>query len=656
WKVAYFASSGRIQATFQALPRLTGTFRYSVLRDCNCFGFQNYYDRSVDVQYQLLTGSGLWPAVAVGIRDIGGTGIYGAEYIVATSRLPGGLRVSGGLGFGRLGSFGGFANPFGLNRRPRWRGGTGGQLGADRWFRGPAALFGGIEWRSPGGRWTLKAEYSSDAYDYESGNRGFFARRSPINLGAEYRVGRFLRVGAYWMYGDALLLRGDVIFNPKERPAGGSIEPAPQPVFHRPTGRQPGAELRDDLSWVEVAGAKERSMAALAQLLERDGLRLEAFRTDGRRAEVVVRNRRYDSLPQAVGRTARDMSRLMPVSVEIFQITLLDLEGLPVLEVEVPRSALEALSDDVDAPEKMWQAVRVRGPRFDRTGFMERDLYPMLHWRIGPYTDTSLFDPANPARIDVGVRLSGEYELAPGVVLRGSVKRKLFGNLDQTARRSNSVLPHVRSDFALYNKGGQNGAIDYLTADYYFKAGSDLYGRLTGGLLERMFAGVAGELLWQRPDSPLALGLELALVQQRAFDAPFGLQDYRVATGHASLYYELSPWYRVQLDAGRYLAGDWGGTLTVTRRFDNGWEVGAFVTLTNVSPQQFGEGSFDKGIVFWIPASWAVAQPVPKVGHGVLRPITRDGGARLDLQGRLYDRLHRQAGTRLEAAWGRFWR
>ena len=64
-----------------------------------------------------------------------------------------------------------------------------------------------------------------------------------------------------------------------------------------------------------------------------------------------------------------------------------------------------------------------------------------------------------------------------------------------------------------------------------------------------------------------------------------------------------------QVDAGRYLAGDWGATFALDRRFANGWKIGAFFTLTNVSAARFGEGSFDKGIRMTIPLSWITGKP-----------------------------------------------
>jgi hypothetical protein len=144
-----------------------------------------------------------------------------------------------------------------------------------------------------------------------------------------------------------------------------------------------------------------------------------------------------------------------------------------------------------------------------------------------------------------------------------------------------------------------------------------------------MFAGVSGEVLWRPHDSPIAVGLDLNWVAQRAFDQGFGLRDYRVATGHLSLYADL-PWWNLYAvgRAGRYLAGDWGGTLEIGRRFDSGIEVGAFATLTDVPFSRFGEGSFDKGIYVRIPLDLFGA-PARGRAEALIRPVQRDGGQRL---------------------------
>ena len=54
-------------------------------------------------------------------------------------------------------------------------------------------------------------------------------------------------------------------------------------------------------------------------------------------------------------------------------------------------------------------------------------------------------------------------------------------------------------------------------------------------------------------------------------------------------------------DAGEYIAGDKGYTFEIARRMDNGIEFSAFFSKTDVSPELFGEGSFDKGIRIRVP-------------------------------------------------------
>ncbi|MDU8421091.1 YjbH domain-containing protein, partial [Pseudomonas syringae] len=57
----------------------------------------------------------------------------------------------------------------------------------------------------------------------------------------------------------------------------------------------------------------------------------------------------------------------------------------------------------------------------------------------------------------------------------------------------------------------------------------------------------------------------------------------------------------VKMSVGQYLAKDKGGTLDLSKRFDSGVTVGAYATLTNVSKQEYGEGSFTKGFYISVP-------------------------------------------------------
>lgn len=185
------------------------------------------------------------------------------------------------------------------------------------------------------------------------------------------------------------------------------------------------------------------------------------------------------------------------------------------------------------------------------------DAFPKFDYTITPYTAFSLFDPDQPVRADFGPEVNVSYAPQPGLSFNGRFRYPLYSSIDTATRRSDSILPHVRSDAVLYAVES-DFEINRLTADYTFRPRADVFGKVTAGYLENMFAGVAGEVLWYPVDSNLAFGVELAYAAQRDFDMLFGLQDYDVLTGHASAYYDFGNGFIGQVDAGRYLAGDWG--------------------------------------------------------------------------------------------------
>ena len=111
----------------------------------------------------------------------------------------------------------------------------------------------------------------------------------------------------------------------------------------------------------------------------------------------------------------------------------------------------------------------------------------------------------------------------------------------------------------------------------------------------------------------------------------FKLKDEQYSTYLASIYYDLPKDWIVKLDFGKYLAGDLGSTLSINRSFNNGWEFGAYATLTDVPFSTFGEGSFDKGLIIKAPISWFTGKKSKAVPNAIIRPITGDGGAKLNL-------------------------
>lgn len=653
---AHFGSNSRNTLSFQITPRLSGSFRFSAIRDWNnhcaptCIGadsFSTYYDRSFDLRYQVLQESRYIPAVTIGLQDFAGTGVFSGEYIAATKHLTPNLKATAGLGWGRLGSYHSFGSPFGA--RDPIDVGHGGKVNFGQWFRGPSAPFAGLEWQFDEA-WTLKAEYSSDAYTEEAARRGTFDRKSPVNLGIEYQPNERFRVGAYYMYGSEFGLAGHLLLNPrKTRPVD---EPAPKPIRPRPP--------RTDLAawsgnWVAQADAGEVLRRNIERRLEQDGIRVEALGYGADRVQIRIRNTKLSSEAQAIGRTTRVLSQTMPASVEWFEVVPMA-NGVPTASVTIRRADLEQLEFDPDATARLKERIIIgEATPLPRASVSDDGLYPRFTWALAPYARLGFFDPDAPLRADAGLRLSGRYDMAPGWVLSGAISQKLVGNMDKYDRVSNSRLAHVRTDGYLYNRN-DGPVLETLTLAWYSKLSDNIYSRITVGYLEQMYGGVSGELLWKPADSRLALGAEINYARQRDFNQRFGFQDYDVVTGHVSAYYEFDNGFNAQLDVGRYLAGDIGATVSLEREFANGWRIGAFATKTDVSSEEFGEGSFDKGIRLTIPLGWIAGTQSKRTLSTTLRPTQRDGGARLGVGGRLYQSVRDQQKPQMDAQFGRFWK
>lgn len=635
----------RTSFAFQITPRLQGAFRYSRTPDLvsTATGPQALYDASFDLQWQIFEAAGWRPELAVGLRDFAGTGVYSGEYLVATSELAQGLRVSGGLGWGRLGADARIAS---------WSealGATADRVNKTDWFQGDAKPFLGASY-AYGDHLTLKAEYSGD--DYAAETQGGYEHSSPFSFGADYRLNGNASLGAYVQNGQQVGLQFTLNIDPRQPPFPSGIETAPLPVRPRPSL---GADhLGWSGAWAKTPDAAAEIQRVLAQSLAQDGQILESMALTRERVEVRVRNETYGAQPQALGHVARLLTRAMPASVETFVITSVE-HGLPLSSVTMKRSDLERLENG-NSIEMLNKVVIASTPLTPETPLTPTEgAFPRLKWALTPFVDASLFDDDDPFLVDLGLALHGSYEFAPGLSLSGTLQQRVAGNLADSTRVSDSPVQHVRSDLGAYQKHGDM-TIQRLTGDWYARPTEAVYTHVQGGLLERMYGGIAAEALWKPVDQRLALGVELASVRQRDYNQQLDFIDYKTITGHASAYYDIGNGFTGQLDFGRYLAQDWGGTLAVDREFQNGWKVGAFATVTDMSAEDFGEGSFDKGIRVTIPVAWTTGKPSVNTVKTVVRPASRDGGARLDLEGRLYDSVRGAHTGDLYDRWGRFWR
>lgn len=771
------APDDRVAVSFQALPWLEATFRYSINYALPPVGQRALYDRSFDAKIRLWEEGDFLPQFALGFQDILGTGVYSGEYAVA-SKSFGPVDATLGMGWGRLASRPAFGNPLGLissrfDTRPAFTG-SGGTPLINAWFRGPnVGLFGGLEYQTPIPKLTLKVEYSSDAYTRESDRQHFNYAPLPLNFGATYRFWSNVDFGLSYIGGKELAATLSISFNPntpnfpkridapdpfvartddvvtevqRERQiAAGEQQPdepwrvhfvdltKPRPdinaaksalsnspaygsaisanfvvtdkwvqgktlvlqvqsparfsraalcsaipaSFRQTSGVRDIAMVGEDWNPVEFCKAAGVSLAAakpqapslslglgdLTPMLEisrddvdrmRKALSTQKFIIEGISAhdnivDVKISNTGYLHDAEAIARAIQVLSASAPPQITVFRVTTVA-ANVPLTVVTVPRAEIDALADHSASPAEIW-TDSVLEPARASISHPNGDGFPRFTWSIAPSVLPSAFDPDNPIYIGLGVSGSGSVTLFRGLTLGGQATYSIYNNFGDIKRTSNSLLPHVRTDIAEYLKKGASG-IDDLTLQYTMKLAPELYARLAGGYIESMYAGVGGEVLYRPFGERWALGLDIWGVRQRSFDRLFGVRNYQTITGNLTLYFK-TPFHGYEgfVSAGRYLAKDYGGTLELDRVFDSGIRIGAWMTLTNVSAQRFGEGSFDKGIRFVLPIEWGLPFSSQTQYQLALRPIQRDGGQPLDNARTLYGTTDSSSYGELERQW-----
>ncbi|WP_158270638.1 YjbH domain-containing protein [Limnohabitans sp. Bal53] len=624
----------RYNVFVQPFDGLEAGFRYSnVLNRLygpqELSGNQTYKDKSIDLKVRLLEESAYLPQVALGFVDAGGTGLFSGEYLVGNKRF-GAFDWSLGLGWGYLGARGNIRNPFSaISPRFNTRGGMvamGGTPNTGSFFRGPAALFGGVQYQTPWESLLLKAEYDGNHYQSEpQGNHQ--VQRSPFNLGLVYRhrpsvdLSLGLQRGNQLMFGLTLHTSVSNMSTPK---VSDMATPKVQTVL-------PSTP-------VNMTG-----MAADLQAMSNWGI--QRIETHGSVMRVLVESPSGAHWEERIDRMAAVLHQNAPALIDRFELVFTEqgalLSGRSVdrdtwvrqQTSRVPPSAaapsIEAfapVSRQADAPaQTTWQ------PTPAKFGLA---VVPSWQQNIGGPDGFFLFR--------AGVSLPMRLRLSQNTAISGAVSLNLLDNYDNFKYTAPSEMPRVRTHMREYMTTSRVN-IPSLQITHFGQASANQFYSMYAGYLESMYAGVGGEWLYRPWHSPFALGVDVNRVQQRSFDQLFGFgragsqTGYQVTTGHATAYWDTG-WKstHVRLSAGQYLAGDVGATIDLSRTFVNGVRVGVWATKTNVSARQFGEGSFDKGLYLSIPFDVMTTTRSGNTANLVYSPLTRDGGARLNRDFSLY--------------------
>jgi len=629
-KLSYQKIANITNITYQATPWLQTTFRYTIFNpdnpNRNSSGVDGVNDRSYSAKITLLNESKYKPQVAIGVKDILGTGVWGSEYIVSSKKINN-LDVTLGLGWGRLSNNNTIKNPminFGDSFRDRNKssnqigGQFGGQVRTNSFFKGPqVGIFGGISYKIPNSNISFLAEYNTDSYIREI-NEGTISSSSAFSYGMKWTKLDSFNIGLSYQQGNQLGLSISSKFNTKTQLS----KPIIEPFYSASDGYDLSAAPKSlDLnSWYD----------RLFFDLERSGILLRSAKliSENNQVQMEITNFQYNSTADAINRVLTLSQIHLPKNIRNIDI-ILNEANYKVITIAYDRqnSSNRKPTNQI----KLLEGREIKNPT-NVTKF----LTPLVKFDINLATRFQLFDPDKPMKHQVFLKTNATVSLTNNWNIFGSFAVDIDNNFDLN-RGPNSVLPHVRTDINRYLVEGSSG-IESLYLEKRANISNNLYYRAYFGVLETMYSGFGAEVLYQPFNSRLGLGGTINKVKKRGYKRNFELLDYNVVTGFISLFY-ASPFYNydIALHVGKYLAKDRGATLELRRTFDNGFAVGAFATLTNVSAADYGEGSFDKGLFFRIPFS-AFTRNNTKTGLStIIRSIQRDGGQKIDdFTGRLW--------------------
>ncbi|MBR9907031.1 MAG: YjbH domain-containing protein [Gammaproteobacteria bacterium] len=653
----------RTAFSIQLFPWLETTARYTDIRyrlyssDPNFSGDQTLKDKGFDAKLLLNYEGKYLPQFAVGLQDVGGTGIFAGEYVVANKRFSAGslgdFDFSLGMGWGYLGRRDNISNPFceiadRMCQRETGFTGSGGKFEVDKWFRGPAAVFGGVQYQVPmpeaWGALSLMAEY--DPNDYKQDRAGVPIQvDSPWNYGANYALNENISFKVGYQRGNTVTFGFTLNYNfnsahqlklePAKRQA--SAEHVPPASMSDVDFDKLANDLLRESGWaVAHADLPVAQRSFDYERPGRDAVALEATQT------------RFRNTAEAVDRAARILADSLPEHITKYQIK--EFSGnLGIKQHNINAEAYKTAYRGERFHAQTENAIHTTSVNPETAITANNNEFKNdFTWSIQPDLDQSFGGAEDFYIYQLSLKATAKYTLTNAWDVSGKLGINIADSYDKfnfLLDGQDTPLPRVRTRIREYAVN-QNLWLDNLQVNYTKQLANNLFASAYGGYLERMFGGVGGEVLYRPLNSDFAYGLDLNYVKQRDPYQDLGFDDYSVLTGHASLYYNADKLFNgafgnstVIARVGRFLAKDEGIQLEYQHEFDSGVIAGAFAAFTNVSDEDYGEGSFTKGFYLSIPFDLFFVRNTKTRGTLGWMPILRDGGQMLHRSRPLYSQV-----------------
>lgn len=579
----------------------------------------------VDLRLRLLKESAYVPEMTLGLQSALGHKRMAAEYLTFSKRYEN-WDFTGGMAWGRLGSAAHMSNPlkvfsshFGKARA------LDGEMpnGPEDWFTGEdIGFFAGVEYDTP---WikglSLKAEWGADRYVAEAAAFGHNAP-DPWAVGFSYAPRDWVSVGAGLIGGDRVMGRLSLRTPVSQWPFRGDNPGKPAPVRPVRAG---------------IATPGEITQAAAAQ-----GIILADTNNNQKLVWTRLETDPHLPVPQQIGRAARAIANSGGTSTEAMEITPV-LYGLRGPSVRVLRRDTEQLfARHNGSPQEMWRNTSFNGtdaatrsaPYRARLADARENL--RLIWD----TQASLSEEDNGVLYRTALIAETRQQLTRSLMAGAGLRLNLASNLRHLNEfRPVPALP-VREDADLFTANTVNLERAYL--GWLKTPKTDLHVMFAGGYLEEMYGGVGGEVLYRPFGKAFAIGAEAWQVFKRD---PYsylsqGFTGDHILTAHINAWYEMPDSnLTFHARAGRYLAGDTGGTLAVRHRFTQGGYVEAFATATNGADiDPFGGAThIYSGMKLVLPVGSAKYIPRGSEVRMTAAQMGRSSGQALDRPLPLYD-------------------
>ena len=612
-----------------------------------------YLDKGFNLKFSYKPDSIIFPRIAIGLDDFAGTGAFTREYITSTYNFNN-FKLTSGIGWGKYAGDSTFTNPLRIidksfETRARSSSGysLGGNLSYDLWFKGPAVLFGGIEIEVPKVKnLSFKLESNPFNYfDYSCCGEGLSdesqilrKKDSDINFGFSYKYKEYGNIDFSYIKGNTWNIGFSIGVSAK-KPIRKKNKFSPKiknTSFSQNKKNEFYWDLLDNLNknklYLQTASIEKELLSLTIDSEEHINPIISASRAAYIAKEVSSFNN-INISRVSVGH----LSRGAEINNISFKSSDLDLEK------RLPNILIKRNSDVTDPDLN------------NRLGHEFKPLinYPLITNNISPDIRTHVGSPERFLFTGFGLKLSTEIQINRNIVINSSINKSFVDNFNEKVSTPNSNLPYVRTQVVEYLQGSSDDFyLANLDIERIWSPYNNIWAKLNLGYLEMMYGGFAGELVYKPFKYNIAIGAEYNSVKKREFDQKFLFRDYKVTTKHLNVaYYQPSTNILAKWSYGSYLAGDSGYTLDLSRRMPSGWSAGFFFSRTNVSAQDFGEGSFDKGFYFNIPTNIFSRRYSKNVPGIKLRTMTRDGGQKLELRNRLIDSFYGSTLVEINENW-----